>query len=81
MSRTHRIKGGTTDEACQALQEQSYGFLTFNVNLLRGEPFFRSPEKCLKLERWQGLPHINIVKQYEIVSSFKVSLFIQFFQS
>lgn len=25
---------------------------------------------------WQGLPHINIVKQHEMVESFKVSLFI-----
>ena len=33
---------------------------------------------CLKLERWQGPPHITKVKQYEIVSSFRVSLFIQF---
>ena len=23
----------------------------------------RTPEHCLKLERWQGLPHINKVKQ------------------
>ena len=37
----------------------------------------KSPEHCLKLERWQGPPHINKVKQYEI----KVSLFIQFIQS
>ena len=34
------------------------------------------PELCLKLERWQGPPHINKVKQYGIVLSFKVSLFI-----
>ena len=34
-------------------------------------------EYCLKLERWQGPPQ---VKQYEIVLSFKVSLFIQFTQ-
>ena len=35
-------------------------------------------EHCLKLESWQGPPHINKVKQYEIVSSF--SLYIQFIQ-
>ena len=32
----------------------------------------RSPEHSLKLERWQGLPNINKVKQYETVLSFKV---------
>ena len=26
-----------------------------------------SPEHCWKLERWQGLPPINEIKQYEIV--------------
>ena len=36
------------------------------------------PEHCLMLERWQGPPHINKVKQCEMLSSFKVSLFIQF---
>ena len=34
------------------------------------------PEHYLKLERWQGPPHTNKVKQYEVVLSFKVSLFI-----
>ena len=34
-----------------------------------------SPEHCLKLERWQGPPHINKVKQCETVLSLKVSLF------
>ena len=28
-----------------------------------------SPEHCLMLERWQGPPHANRVKQYEAVSS------------
>ena len=37
----------------------------------------RSPEHCLKLESWRGPPHRNKFKQYEIVLSFKVSLFIQ----
>ena len=32
-------------------------------------------EHGLKLERWQGPPHINQVKQFKNVSSFKVSLF------
>ena len=30
------------------------------------------PEHCLKLERWQGLPNIDRVRQYEI--GFKCSL-------
>ena len=33
------------------------------------------------LERWQGLPDISKVKQYETVLSFNVSLFIQLIQS
>ena len=37
------------------------------------------PEHCLTLERWQGPPHINKVKQYKI-ALFKVSLFIHFIQ-
>ena len=36
------------------------------------------PEHCLKLGKWRGPPHINKVKQYAVVPSFKVSLFIQF---
>ena len=39
--------------------------------------FIFSSERCLKLERWQGPPRINTVTQYETVSPFKVSLFIQ----
>ena len=35
----------------------------------------------LKLETLQGRPDINKVKQYEIMLSFKVSLFIQFVYS
>ena len=34
-------------------------------------------EHCLTLGRWQGPPHINKVKQCEIVLSFTISLFIQ----
>ena len=33
---------------------------------------------CLKMERWQGPPHINTVKEHEIVLSFKISLSIQY---
>lgn len=32
---------------------------------------------CLKLEKWQGPAHVNKVEPYEIVLSFKISLFIQ----
>ena len=38
------------------------------------------PQNTLKLERWQGPPHFNKVKQYEVVLSFKVVLFIQSWQ-
>ena len=34
-----------------------------------------------KVERWQGPPHINKVKQFDTVLSFRVRLFIQFIQS
>ena len=34
----------------------------------------RSPEHCLKLERWQGLPHITGLTMF----SFKVSFFFLF---
>ena len=43
---------------------------------------FFSPEEDMALrtlfEAKKGPPHTNKVKQYEIVFSFKVSLFIQF---
>ena len=32
-----------------------------------------SPEHCLKLERWQGPPHINKVQQCEVMLFFKIS--------
>ena len=32
----------------------------------------KAPEHCLKLERWQGPPHTNKVKQYEIVFVYSV---------
>ena len=38
------------------------------------------PAHCLKVERWQGPPHINKVKWYEMLLSFRVSLFIQSWQ-
>ena len=47
---------------------------------LQGYNFPVTAPSCVKLERWQGPPHINKVKQYEIVLSFKVSLFIQLFE-
>ena len=48
-----------------------------NKQAVLGEKM-KSPEHRLKLERWQGLPHINKAKQYETLLSFKFSLFIQF---
>ena len=33
------------------------------------------PRTLLELESWQGQPHMNKIKQYEIVLSFKVTLF------
>lgn len=39
----------------------------------------RSPEH--ELQRGQGPPNINKVKQFEVVLSFKFSLFVQFIQS
>ena len=35
------------------------------------------PEDCLRVERWQGPPHINKVKQFESLLPSKISLFIQ----
>ena len=35
----------------------------------------RSPEPCVNLQRWQGPPRINKVKQHEIVLSLKVCSF------
>ena len=39
-----------------------------------------SSVKRVKQEKWQGLPHMHKVKQFETVLSFKVSLFIQLYQ-
>ena len=36
------------------------------------------PEHCLNLEMWQGPPHVNKVRLYEIVLPLKMSLFVQF---
>ena len=47
-------------------QAQKYVFFHNLINKLFSE----------ELERWQGPPNINNVTQYEIVLSFKVSLFI-----
>ena len=47
------------------------------INKLLSEEM-KFPEHCLKLERWQGLPHVNTVKQYYLycpwrsVSSFSL---------
>ena len=41
----------------------------------------RSQGHFFKLERWQGPPNINKVKEYETVLPLKVSLFIRFIRS
>ena len=41
----------------------------------------KSPEHCLKLERWQGPPHMNKMKEHETVLSCEVRLLIQLIQS
>ena len=46
------------------------------MNKLFSEKENKVPEHCLKLERWQGQQQYKQVKQYEIVLSFKVTLFI-----
>ena len=43
------------------------------MNKLFSEKKIRPPEHCVKIERWQGPPHINKAKQYETVLLFKVS--------
>ena len=57
---------------------KSCGFYSFRIFPLLNKQAIAEestiPEHCLKLERWQGPPHINKVKQYEIVLSCKVSL-------
>ena len=55
-------------------------FFVFFQNWINELRRNKDPQHCLKLERWQGPPHVNQVKQYETLSSFKVSLLIQFFQ-
>ena len=42
--------------------------------VLRGKQ--KVPEHCLKLERWQGPPHVNKVKQHETVSSVSRSVYL-----
>ena len=49
-------------------------FLHQWINKLFSEKI-RSPEHCLRLERWQGPPNINKVKQYNTVKFLSVVLF------
>ena len=58
------------------IQTQQYFFSHNWIKKLPSEEN-KIQELSLKLERWQGPPHINKVKQYETVLSFKLSLFIQ----
>ena len=45
------------------------------INELLSEKKYKVREHCLKIERWQGPPHINKVRQSKLCT---VSLFIQF---
>ena len=57
------------------IQTQKYFFFIHNwINKLFSEEN-KVPEHRSKLERWQGPPHIIKVNQFEIVLSFKASLF------
>ena len=84
----HIIMAQNKRGAVKFLQEiQTLNFSVYSINevIIQTQNFFfhnccsetktRAPEYFLKLERWQGPPHINKVKKYEIVLSFKVSLF------
>ena len=42
-----------------------------NINKLTSDEK-GNPEHCWKLERWQGPPHTNKVKQYETLLFFKL---------
>ena len=55
-------------------------FFHYWINKLFWEEH-KVPEHCLKLERWQGPPHVNKVRQCETVSSSEFSLFTQFIES
>ena len=46
---------------------QTKKYLLFHVWINKLFRKIRSPQRCLKLERWQGPPHINKVEQYETV--------------
>ena len=58
-------------------QPWQYSFFSITESTSCSQRKTRSPEQCLKLERWQGPPHINKGRQYETVLSFRLSLFIQ----
>ena len=49
--------------------QMMYFFHTL-INKLFSEEI-KIPEHCLKLEGWQGLPHINTVKLYKLSSPLK----------
>ena len=74
---------------CFVKEIQTQDFNIYNINDVMIQTFFhnclkklfseeddKAPEHCLKLERWQGPPYINKVKEGETVLSFMVNLFI-----
>ena len=65
----------TTNVGIHSLIEVIIKIQEYNLQSSCSQRKIRS--HCLKTERWQGPPHINKVKQYETMLSFRVSLFIQ----
>ena len=59
------------------MQTQNLNIYNINEVIIQTQKYLvlseenKVPEHCLKVERWQGPPHINKVKQYETVLSFK----------
>ena len=56
------------------IQKLGINFFHYWINELFSEDK-KVPEHCLKTERWQGPPHVNRVKQFEIVLFFKGAFF------
>ena len=83
------LSSGLFKEALCSLGEeiQIQNFYIYNINELMIQTQItqitglfseenKVPGHCLKIERWQGPPHVDKVKQYGTVLCFKVGLFI-----
>ena len=55
---------------------QSQNLSIYSINEVK----IRSPEHCLKLERWQGLAHMSKVKPYRIALSFNLICLFSLFR-